>query len=176
MNSILPFILVAAIAFGCSPYPRYGVHSANTPMERGPQIEMYRTDDFIRLGMLLQSYLGTPYGSRTKAGIGLDCSLFTQQVMWRFNRTQLARTAEDQFLQGQPVSTRRLEFGDLVFYRTDGRTISHVGIYVGYNEFIHASSSRGVIVSHMGEKYWAERFAGARRVLSGRNRDADNTN
>lgn len=161
---LIPVALVLMI--GCTSYPRYGVQSAMTPMERGPSIELYRTNDFIRLGMLLQSYLGTPYGARTKAGIGVDCSLFTQQVMWRFNRTELARTAQDQFLQGQPVSTRRLEFGDLVFYRTEGRSISHVGIYVGYNEFIHASSSRGVIVSHMGEKYWAERFAGARRVLT----------
>jgi cell wall-associated NlpC family hydrolase len=135
-------------------------------MERGPRVEMYHTDDFISLGLILQDYLGTPYGARTRVGQGLDCSLFTQQVFWKFNRTELPRTAEDQFRAGQPVSTRRLEFGDLVFYRTDGRTISHVGIYVGYNEFMHVSSSRGVIVSSMGEQYWAERYVGARRILS----------
>ncbi|MCB2202035.1 C40 family peptidase [bacterium] len=169
-KNLLILTLSLLIVVGCSPYPRYGVRSAITPQEHGPSQEGYATRDFLALGMLLQSYLGTPYGARTKSGIGLDCSLFTQQVFWRFNRTEIPRTAEEQFQQGQAIPTRRLEIGDLVFFRTEGRSISHVGIYVGFNEFMHASSSRGVIISHMGETYWAERFAGARRILALRER------
>jgi len=96
---------------------------------------------------------------------GVDCSLFTREVYKRFNGTELPRTARDQYRQGRPVNYRRLAFGDLLFFRTDRNQVSHVGIYIGHSEFMHASTSLGVIISGLGEKYWAERYVGARRIL-----------
>lgn len=163
--TVLTFCLVSIALIGCTPYPRYRNHPDNTPVERGPITQALRTDDYIRFGRILQTYLGRPYGDRTARGLGLDCSLFTQEVYRKFNKTILPRTAADQFDIGNPISTRRLEYGDLVFFRTERSRISHVGIYVGFNEFIHTSSSRGVIITNLGEEYWAKRYAGARRVF-----------
>jgi cell wall-associated NlpC family hydrolase len=162
-----PVLLIATLVTlsGCMPYPRYRNQPDNTPVEMGPRLNRLRTDDYIRLGQILQSYLGRPYGDRDARGLGLDCSLFTQEVYRRFYKSQLPRTAEEQFHSGEPVATRRLEFGDLLFFRTERDKISHVGIYVGYNEFIHTSSSQGVIISGFGEEYWAKRYAGARRIV-----------
>jgi len=164
MKTLL-FIVTACLLMGCTPYPRYRNQPDNTPVERGPLTQTLRTDDYVRFGQILQTYLGRPYGDRTSRGLGLDCSLFTQEVYRKFNRTELPRTASDQFNIGEPVSSRRLQYGDLVFFRTERSKISHVGIYVGFNEFIHTSSSRGVIITSMGEEYWAKRYAGARRVF-----------
>lgn len=160
---LLIFSLLVVTA--CTPYPRYRNQPDNTPAEMGPNLNRLRTNDYIRLGQILQAYLGRPYGDRDARGLGLDCSLFTQEVYRKFYKAQLPRTAEDQFHAGEPVATRRLEFGDLLFFRTERDKISHVGIYVGHNEFIHTSSTKGVIISSFGEEYWAKRYAGARRIV-----------
>ena len=82
-----------------------------------------------------------------------------------FNDTQLPRTVSKQYQTGRSVAFQRLRFGDLVFFKTERNRVSHVGIFVGHGRFIHASTSRGVIISDMSDKYWAPKYAGARRVL-----------
>jgi hypothetical protein len=161
----LTAISLIFVILGCSPYPRYRPDGGSVPEERGPAESSIFTDQYIRLGMIIQSYLGRPYGAGRNLTDPIDCSLFTQEVFSRFDRTELPRMSADQFRTGDPVASRRLQYGDLVFFRTDGSRVSHVGIYIGDNEFIHASTSRGVIISNMNEKYWAKRYAGARRVL-----------
>ena len=71
--------------------------------------------------------------------------------------------------EGQSVARNELEPGDLVFFNTRKRPNSHVGIYAGNGEFVHASSThtKEVTVSRLDQKYWAARFNGARRILSG---------
>ena len=132
---------------------------------RTSEFSQLRTIDLIRLGRVIQSYLGKPYAGTSRFVKGLDCSEFVQNVFEEFNRTALPRTAANQFKEGHKIDKGHLRYGDLVFFRTEGRSISHVGIYVGYNEFVHSSSWSGVIVSGMQESYWRKRFAGARRVI-----------
>lgn len=160
------FVLVGLLLVGCSPYPRYRKDPANKPREVNTREEgTFRTNDYIRLGLILQSHLGKPYRGRSKWEDGLDCSKFTCEVFEEFNNTRLPRTVAAQFRAGERASRRRLQYGDLVFFQTQRSGVSHVGVYVGHNEFIHASTSRGVIISNLNEKYWAERFVGARRIL-----------
>ncbi|HUV31588.1 MAG TPA: NlpC/P60 family protein [Acidobacteriota bacterium] len=154
------------VIVGCTPFPRYAKHASVTPRETIPFRESYTTNDYIRLGLILQRYLGKPYVGKSRYEEGLDCSMFVRDVFREFNKTDLPRTVEEQYAQGTEVPHSRITFGDLVFFRTERGRISHVGVYVGHNDFIHVSSSNGVIISGLSEQYWAERYAGAKRILS----------
>jgi cell wall-associated NlpC family hydrolase len=145
--------------------PRYGANNERPPTSAGNQNSTFSTNKAIGFGRVLQQYLGKPYAGRSKYDPGLDCSLFTAEVFKKYAKIQLPRTSEDQYKSGNPIDGDKLAFGDLVFFRTDGSTISHVGVYVGHDEFIHASSSNGIIITSLNEKYWSKRFVGARRVL-----------
>ena len=114
------------------------------------------------------SMIGTPYkyGSNNPEQ-GLDCSGFVKYVYKETADVNLPRSANEMSKEGQAVTREELEPGDLVFFNTRERPNSHVGIYAGNGEFVHASStsSKQVTVSHMDQHYWAARFDGARRVL-----------
>lgn len=114
------------------------------------------------------SMLGTPYkfgGSNPEKGI--DCSGFVKHVYKESAGVSLPRSAREMSKSGEGVEKSDLKPGDLVFFNTRRQPNSHVGIYKGDGEFVHASSSRTkkVTVSRMDQKYWAARFNGARRVL-----------
>jgi cell wall-associated NlpC family hydrolase len=85
--------------------------------------------------------------------------------MREYARISLPRTAAEQYTQGVEVSRRNMLYGDLVFFETEREKITHVGIYIGFGEFIHASTTQGVIISALNESYWAQRFVGAKRIL-----------
>lgn len=123
------------------------------------------TTRLIELGRLIQSYLGRPYGGKSRNTRGLDCSQFIQELFLKFNSTELPRTVKEQSQYGYSVNKGNIQYGDLVFFRTEGRKPSHVGIYVGFNEFVHSSTSSGIIISSMKNKYWKKRFLGGRRVI-----------
>lgn len=166
MKSILALGLMSLlIAIGCAPYPRYRAHADMTPREQRPNDQYLTTGEFLKLGMILQRSLGRPYRGRSKYEPGVDCSRFVRDAFREYDKSLLPPTAAEQFAHGVEVPRRRLKFGDLVFFRTERNRISHVGVFIGHNEFIHASTSRGVIISNLGEKYWSRRYAGARRVL-----------
>lgn len=111
-----------------------------------------------------EKYKGVPYKFGGATPKGFDCSGF---VMYVFDQhgIKLPRTADKQFEKGKFVTHKDLQAGDLVFFTTYEKGASHCGIYMGKNNFIHASSSRGVMISALSEKYWQDRYLGARRVL-----------
>lgn len=108
------------------------------------------------------SYLGTPYlyGGNTREG--LDCSGLTTNVYREVYGIALHRRSIDQYEKDVPeTQTENLRQGDLVFFTTNGRgTCSHVGIYLKNGRFIHASSTRGVVVDDLSDTYYAPRFLG----------------
>ena len=112
-------------------------------------------------------YLGTPYAYGGTGSGGFDCSGFTMHVFSNFG-VSLAHGATPQLNNGYAVSQSELQPGDLVFffgtYNTSSAA-SHVGIYIGGGQFIHASTSRGVIISSLSESYYASRYLSARRVF-----------
>jgi cell wall-associated NlpC family hydrolase len=116
------------------------------------------------------SMLGTPYkfgGSNPEKGV--DCSGFVKHVYKETTGVTLPRSAREMSMEGEQVAKNELKPGDLVFFNTRKQPNSHVGIYKGNGEFVHASSTRSkaVTISRMDQKYWALRFNGARRVLPG---------
>lgn len=111
------------------------------------------------------SLRGTPYRNGGSDPNGFDCSGFTQWVFAQAG-TRLPRETRDQFGLGDKVNRDGLQPGDLIFFRTEGRRISHVGISLGDDRFVHAPSSRGVVrVESMELPYWKRRFAGIRRIV-----------
>lgn len=94
---------------------------------------------------------------------GIDCSGFVYVTYRdRFSRT-LPRSTELQSKLGNPVSQGQLKIGDLVFFKT-GRTLRHVGIYMGSRKFLHASTSKGVTISSLDNQYWSKVYWMSRRI------------
>ncbi|MVP02605.1 C40 family peptidase [Paenibacillus lutrae] len=116
------------------------------------------------LDSTIDGLVGTPYKWAGTSTSGFDCSGFTSYVFDKFG-VDLARTSKAQNGQGSAVSKSDLRAGDLVFFNTDGKGISHVGIYIGNNKFAHSASNKGVIKSDLSESYYAKRYVSARRVL-----------
>ncbi len=97
----------------------------------------------------------------------LDCSAFVKLVYEAFG-IKLPRSSMEQYQVGVPVEKEELIPGDLVFFKTRGNRISHVGIYIGDKRFIHISSSRKrVAIDSLDDPYFKERYVGAKRVLNG---------
>ena len=113
-----------------------------------------------------KQYLGSPYkfgGYSLKTGI--DCSGYVKKIFNKFN-VELPRTARDIYYNaGTRVAKSQLQTGDLVFFRTYASYPSHVGIYMGNGQFIHASSStHKVSITSLNKKYYTKRYIGAKRI------------
>lgn len=143
-----PIVLLSLLAFlMASPA------CANTPPE---DIPMYAV-----------SLVGSPYRpGGISPEIGLDCSGFVGHVFRQTTGIVLPRDSLAISEAAQPLAKTELLPGDLVFFNTLNRAFSHVGIYLGDDRFVHAASSRAgaVMVSNLNQRYWRERFDGARRV------------
>lgn len=100
------------------------------------------------------------YGGSSKSGV--DCSGFVMQIYKEVRGMSLPHKASKMYDMGKSVSRDDLEEGDLVFFGSFWE-IDHVGIYLSGNRFVHASSSKGVMISPMDNVYWKKRYQGARR-------------
>jgi cell wall-associated NlpC family hydrolase len=110
-------------------------------------------------------YVGIRYRLGATGRGGIDCSAFTQATL-RDMGYRVPRTSRAQSGVGSRVSFRNLRSGDLVFFNTLGRGVSHVGIYIGNGQFANANSYRGrVVVESIHSRYWTSRFVTARRVI-----------
>ncbi|WP_394344547.1 C40 family peptidase [Chryseobacterium mulctrae] len=117
-----------------------------------------------------ETYLGTPYKFGGNTSSGFDCSGFTVKV-FQDNNFSLPRRSSDQADAGKSIDIKTVKPGDLLFFATSGGSrVSHVGIVHtiendGEIKFIHASTSKGVIISSLNEKYWNKAYLHAQRVL-----------
>ena len=109
-----------------------------------------------------QKYIGLKYVWGGTTPRGFDCSGLVQYSFKQAGKT-LPRTAAQQFKLGKYVGKQGLRTGDLVFFKTSGTRISHVGIYIGNNKFVHSSNS-GLKIDSMSNSYWSPKFAGGKRV------------
>jgi lipoprotein Spr len=125
--------------------------------------ESVETITNARLINFLESWYGTPYqyGGETKKGI--DCSAFTCLFMDSVYHVTIPRTAKNQYNASTKIRKEDLTQGDLVFFNTTGG-ISHVGVYLANNKFVHAATSGGVMISDLDDAYFKRRYVGAARV------------
>ena len=118
----------------------------------------------VNLLKLIDEWYGTSYcmGGSTKDCI--DCSAFTHILMQSVYNVNVPRTADEQYKESQHINIEDLNEGDLVFFNTNGgNDMSHVGIYLLNNKFVHAATSGGVMVSDLNDSYWKPRYKGAGR-------------
>jgi hypothetical protein len=116
---------------------------------------------FVRVA---KGFLGAPYRLGGSSVRGLDCSAFAKKI-YEFFDISLPRTAREQSQVGKFVAREELEEGDLVFFNTR-RAFGHVGIYIGNNEFVHASSGheRKVRIDTLDKPFYNKRFVKAVRI------------
>ncbi|WP_411821423.1 C40 family peptidase [Leptospira sp. 'Mane'] len=123
------------------------------------------------LEIVVSDWIGTRYQYGGSGKSGTDCSGFTRSVLTdgrlAVPASLLPRSASDQAKIGESVSRSDVKEGDLVFFSASPNQskITHVGLSMGDGKFSHASSSRGVIVQSLNEKWWTERYTGARRIF-----------
>jgi len=151
--------------------PKYASSSASFNIENGSALQFkyavlmnQNVEDLwnVELLQFIDDWYGTKYRYGGNSREGIDCSAFTCQLtLSMFNKT-LPRTSRDQYDQCQHIPTDQLQTGDLVFFNTRGG-VSHVGIYLLNNKFVHASTSAGVTISDLNDDYYKKRFLGAGR-------------
>lgn len=138
--------------------------SSSSSSSSGSYNPSYNSSSSSSIVSVAQQYLGVPYVWGGTSPSGFDCSGFTQYVFKKCGYS-INRTAAAQYKNGSYVSYSNLQAGDLVYftntYSTSG--ISHVGIYIGGGQFIHAASG-GVKISSLSERYYSTRYYGARRI------------
>lgn len=130
---------------------------------RAEKGEAYLREELVRTA---RSFLGVPYlWGGASADAGFDCSGLTMTV-YQLNGFDLPRTSRDQFSTGQPVRKEALEKGDLLFFAPDGDKVSHVGIYAGQGQFIHASGKgKRIRTDSLDQAYFRRTYLGARSYL-----------
>ncbi len=119
----------------------------------------------VKMYQFIKDWLGTPYryGGDTKRGI--DCSGFAYQLYSKVFNTAIGSSSRNIYSKVNPVSKSDLQEGDLVFFKTNRKSISHVGVYIGDNKFAHSSTSKGVIISNLDESYWRKTWYKGGRLI-----------
>ncbi|NLN76119.1 MAG: LysM peptidoglycan-binding domain-containing protein [Armatimonadetes bacterium] len=154
-NGVCGFVYRPLLSVGASPSPKQTAKAA--PAESAACAD----------STLIQTALacrGTVYRRGGTSRGGFDCSGFTRYVYAKYG-VALPHSSAAQASKGAAVSKSDLQPGDLVFFQTSSRGISHVGIYIGNGNFVHAASrGRGVTVDSINSSYYGPRYRGARRV------------
>jgi cell wall-associated NlpC family hydrolase len=159
-GALIIVICGAAALSACSGGGRQGTTTGPGDIEdRGDRAA--RGKEAVRVAA---AYIGTPYRSGGTTEKGVDCSGLTFTV-YRQIGVRLPRTSSDQARVGVAIDLDDLSPGDLLFFGK-GSTVTHVGIYAGKGEFIHASTrARSVRYDRLDNKYFKNRYLSARRVL-----------
>lgn len=145
-------MLVAAVALGgCTTHPPRST-AVDSPDRLGP-----------RIATVAVKTVGTPYRYGGESPSGFDCSGLVY-FAYKSIGIDVPRTVEDQYRQAQRVAAKDLRPGDLLFFRLNRRTVSHVGIYLGDQRFVHApQNGKTVAYGELTTPYWRERLSGAGR-------------
>lgn len=147
-----------------------GGSNAKTPATPPVRIDFSSialTPSLERLLKEADSWIGTPYLYGGNDRNGVDCSGFVCQVFRNSIGVGLPRTSRDQHKYCRSIERETLEPGDLVFFTLrGGSTVGHVGIYIGNDQMIHASSSKGVVISSLLSNYYVVNYYGSGRVDS----------
>ncbi|MGV3345887.1 bifunctional murein DD-endopeptidase/murein LD-carboxypeptidase [Enterobacteriaceae bacterium LUAb1] len=172
---ILPAIALAALLSACTSTGSRVAHTEARAVNNYDSFLLQASQDEFeqmvqsvdiksRLMNQYASWKGVRYrlGGTTRRGI--DCSAFVQKTFHEQFGLNLPRSTSEQQETGHSIQRSKLRPGDLVLFHA-GSTGRHIGIYLGNDHFVHASTSNGVMISSLSESYWKKRYTEARRVL-----------
>jgi cell wall-associated NlpC family hydrolase len=184
--AIASLAVSAVLALGCSPYPIYNTSGPGEPPQKEAveqqrpgadreasvephKLEFVDADDgavepayFMHI---VEGYLGTPYKLGGDDIDGIDCSNLVRVLYRDYDGTRLPSSTKKLYRLHHSVAPDDLSVGDLVFFDFNNTGVSHVGVYLGKSRFVHASESRGVIISSLKDPTYRDRYVGARRAL-----------
>lgn len=168
MKAILQNILLAstALLFSCTPLVRFASNTVNTQQQQTNTTKSASKQTCVDEDKLVRNaerWIGVPYQYGGINENGIDCSAFVQNV-YSYCGISVPRTAAEQYDFSQKLGRTDYEVGDLVFFQKNSNQISHVGIVVGKNEVIHASTSRGVVREKLDTGYLSSMLVGFGRV------------
>ena len=169
LRNILFYIILTALAAGLSSCRSALIKAdfqalARASITLGVNIGPH---DNHKLYLEAARWIGTPYRSGGSSTRGTDCTGLTSSIYRKVYNISLPRTTEEQKSMGVRVKKSNLKEGDLVFFSSDrkSRRVGHAGIYLKNHLFIHASSSRGVMISSLEEEYYRRHWMVGKRVL-----------
>lgn len=179
-NNLTIALLVLILAAGCKTPAKTKKH---TPVKKNEHVVVSETEkpNFYatyskKLGVKLlgnedqkliscmTSWLGTPYKYAGETREGTDCSGMVMTIYKEVYKKDLFRSATEQMKNVALIKKEELRLGDLVFFKIGGDKVSHVGIYIGENKFMHASTTRGVVINSLDEEYYKKWFFAGGRV------------
>jgi hypothetical protein len=114
----------------------------------------------------INDWYGVPYKYGGCQKTGVDCSCFTDNLFQQVYGKKVGRTAGEIYKECEKIKKENLEEGNLVFFITNGKSISHVGVYLRNNKFVHSSTSKGVIISDLNEAYYKKCFYAAAKLTT----------
>ncbi len=166
-NTLFLIAFLCLALNGCASRPGRLADSEPEPAAAAPPV-VHAIDRASGVALQALAYLGTPYRvSGLSPRTGFDCSGLVAYVYREGAGLTLPRNTFDLSRLGEAVERAALRPGDLVFYNTQRRDYSHVGIYLGEERFIHAPSSGGEVrVENLRADYWVRRYNGARRIIA----------
>jgi len=164
MKNILLFILLLG---------SFVINAQDTIYHINEDAKVYFTSQKIVIDSVLTpelyyisfEWIGTKYKYAGESKKGVDCSGFVAEIYKNVYGIQLAGGSKDIYTQVKPLEKDELKEGDLVFFKIKRDKISHVGIYLSNNKFVHASVHSGVVVSDLDEPYYKEYFFEGGRIV-----------
>ena len=114
--------------------------------------------DNVKLYSFIDEWYGVPYKYGGKNKSGIDCSNFTSTLYSNIYSKSLNGSSSSIFEQCKTISKNNLEEGDLVFFKIDGDKISHIGVYLQNNKFVHATTKKGVMINDLDQDYYKKYF------------------
>lgn len=155
-------VLVTFVLGGCASSRPSTSSSDDAASDDAAASDAAATEQQLRASV--DRWEGTPYALGGTDAQGIDCSAFVQMLYRDVLGVPLPRTTREQVDAGRTVSSDEAQPGDLVFFRPQ-RKERHVGVYLGDDEFAHASTSQGVMVSQLDDTYWQDVYWMTRRIL-----------
>jgi hypothetical protein len=159
------FFGIMLISIACLPACR---SHRNNPKPIDSQKEIHKYEEQLGISLpetiniefikAIVPWLGSPYKYGGNSINGTDCSGFVSSIYSSYYKIELDRTSLLIYQNARKINKCQVKEGDLVFFKTDGKKVSHLGMVITPNQFIHASSKKGVVVNSLSEPYYSESF------------------